>query len=152
LKLKDGPFSYDIDVSIILRSFATMYQILKERKREYSMNLRGKKTTAAQVYNSLIRSIANAYRDIMEQGFVDSDSHPTEFKLFNNPHRVIDGPCYAFLVHGKGPAVGGQGFTMSVNESSISESVDIRNNQIENVRPFTRMRFRVMLCAFNRTP
>eukprot|EP00804_Cyclotella_cryptica_P026688 CCRYP_007918-RA/>CCRYP_007918-RA protein AED:0.35 eAED:0.35 QI:932/1/1/1/1/1/3/166/417 len=101
------------------------------------MNLRGKKTTAAQVYTSLIRSIANVYRDVMEQGFVDSVSHPNEFKLFNNPHHVIDGPCYAFLVHGKGPAVGGQGFTMSVNESSISESVDIRNNQIENIRCFT---------------
>ncbi|KAL7519875.1 hypothetical protein ACHAWX_004632 [Stephanocyclus meneghinianus] len=101
------------------------------------MKLRGKKTTAAQVYNSLVRSIANVYRDIMEQGFVDSDAHPNEFKLFNNPHRVIDGPCYAFLVHGKGPAVGGQGFLMSVNESSVSESVDIRNNQIENIQCFT---------------
>lgn len=148
--MKDGPFSKHIGVSIIIRSFATIHQVLKERKREYSMKLRGKKTTAAQVYNSLVRSIANVYRDIMEQGVVDSDAHPNEFKLFNNPHRVIDGPCYAFLVHGKGPAVGGQGFLMSVNESSVSESVDIRNNQIENVSPFTYMWFSSMLCAFIR--
>ena len=77
----------------------------------------------------------------MEQGFIDSVSHPNEFKLFNNPHHVIDGPCYAFLVHGKGPAVGGQGFTMSVNETAISESVDIRNNQIENVSSLEIFRY-----------
>ena len=84
----------------------------------------------------------------MEQGFIDSVSHPNEFKQFNNPHHVIDGPCYAFLVHGKGPAVGGQGFAMSVNESSISESVDIRNNQIENVRTFAHAMFSFLSFIF----
>jgi hypothetical protein len=98
------------------------------------MPLRGEETTATEVYNALISSIANVYRDVMTTGFIDEYAHRDEYKLFNNPHRVVDGPCYAFLVHGKGPAVGGIGFNQT---SNMSTNVNIANNVIENVVCFT---------------
>ena len=41
----------------------------------------------------------------MQIGYIDPSVHPEEHKLFHNPQHAVDGPCYAFLVHGKGPAV-----------------------------------------------
>ena len=101
------------------------------------MPLRGEETTATEVYNALISSIANVYRDVMTTGFIDEYAHRDEYKLFNNPHRVVDGPCYAFLVHGKGPAVGGVGFAMTRDMDAASTNVNIANNNIENVVCFT---------------
>lgn len=102
------------------------------RQPVYSMKLRGSNTTASEVYNKLVSSIANVYRDVMNTGFIDEEAHPSEYKLFNNPHRVVDGPCYAFLVHGKGPAVGGVGFEISSDEATISKDVVIQDNLIKN--------------------
>ena len=102
------------------------------RQPVYSMMLRGSNTTAAEVYSKIVSSIANVYRDVMNTGFIDKEAHPTEYKLFNNPHRVVDGPCYAFLVHGKGPAVGGVGFNISSDDASISKDVVIQDNLIKN--------------------
>jgi len=53
-----------------------------------------------------------------------------------NPRRVLDGPCYAFVVHGKGPTVGGFGFTQATRES-MSSNVSIKNNVIENMMCWT---------------
>lgn len=102
------------------------------RQPVYSMTLRGSNTTAAEVYSKLVSSIANVYRDVMNSGFIDKKAHPTEYKLFNNPHRVVDGPCYVFLVHGRGPAVGGVGFNISSDETAISKDVVIQDNLIKN--------------------
>ena len=62
---------------------------------------------ASTAYDNLIRSIDNVYDDIINSnGKIDQIKHPEEYHLYNNPFDVIDGPCYAFLVHGRGPAVG----------------------------------------------
>lgn len=49
----------------------------------------------------------------------------------------MDGPCYAVLVHGRGPAVGGTGFEMSENLEDVSTDVAIENNDIRNIRCYT---------------
>ena len=56
------------------------------------MKLRGKMTTATAVYNNLMESINNVYADVMADGIIDKDKHSEEYKLFNNPKRVVDGP------------------------------------------------------------
>eukprot|EP01082_Thalassiosira_pseudonana_P006261 g5838.t1 g5838 contig20:267481-269540(+) len=125
----------------ILGSFSAAKQILPYLKAlkssSYSMPLRGRVTTVTEVYDAIVSSIANVYRDVMNTGFIDEYAHPDEYKLFNNPHRVVDGPCYAFLVHGKGPAVGGVGFAMTRDIDAASTNVNIANNNIENVVCFT---------------
>ena len=73
---------------------------LKELQPSNSMLLGGAVKTVEEVYDALVSSIASVYKDVKEYGFIQEDN-PNYF-LFNNPHKVIDGPCYGFLVHGKG--------------------------------------------------
>ena len=58
------------------------------------MTLNGQVRSAAVVYDTLIQSISNVYDDVVNgfDGEIDSDIHPTEYELFNNPNRVVDGP------------------------------------------------------------
>jgi hypothetical protein len=44
---------------------------------------------------------------------------------------------YAFLVHGRGPAVGDFAFELSTNSSLTSSNVVIKNNVIENIQCWT---------------
>ena len=65
---------------------------------------------AKGVFADLIMSINNIYEDdVLGNGHINKNMHPDEYHFYDNLFRVIDGPCYAFLVHGRGPAVGGQG-------------------------------------------
>ena len=104
----------------------------------YSATLKGKTVTAAEAYDSLIDSINNVYSDVVINnnnnagGIINKDLHPIEYELFNNDFHVVDGPCYAFLVHGKGPAVGGQGFILDNDDTTSSSNIVIRNNSINN--------------------
>jgi len=100
------------------------------------MNLRGKLTTAANLYDNLMNAIINVYNDVMKFGVIDKISHKTEYELFNNEQRVVDGPCYAFVVHGKGPAVGGFAFKKDESEF-LSKQISIENNNINNITCWT---------------
>ena len=52
----------------------------------------------------------NVYGNVvLVDGQIDEVKHPQEYHLFNNTFYVVDGPGYAFLVHGLGPAVGDHG-------------------------------------------
>jgi len=99
----------------VLGSFSAARQMLpfvknlKELAQPYAIQMRNVTTTSESVYDALVASIANVYRDVLSTGFINPSSHPDDHKLYHNVHKVVDGPCYAFLVHGKGPAVGGQG-------------------------------------------
>jgi hypothetical protein len=44
---------------------------------------------------------------------------------------------YAFLVHGRGPAVGDFGFDLSSNRTLTSSNVVIRQNKITNIKCWT---------------
>ena len=44
---------------------------------------------------------------------------------------------YAFLVHGRGPAVGDFGFELSTNTTLISSRIVIQNNKINNMKCWT---------------
>jgi hypothetical protein len=99
------------------------------------MTLRGIEVTAAQVYDALITSIENVYNDVILGGTIDQVKHPEEYKLFHNPFRVVDGPCYAFVIHGKGPAVGGQGEIFNEEDNQLTSSrVWIQDNNINNIK------------------
>ena len=91
--------------------------------------------SAADIYADLISSINNVYEDVvLGAGRISETAHPDEHHLFGNPFRAIDGPCYAFLVHGHGPAVGGQGFDFNTDATFTSSNVVIKDNTINNIR------------------
>ena len=127
----------------ILGSFSAALQIrpyikaLKDSNPVFSMTLGGSTKTVEDVYNNLITSIANVFHDVRNYEFIDADTHKEEWELYNNFNRVVDGPCYVFLVHGKGPAVGGFGEEMSTDDSALSKDVNIVNNNAENIKCFT---------------
>eukprot|EP00581_Thalassiosira_minuscula_P006599 CAMPEP_0183703728 /NCGR_PEP_ID=MMETSP0737-20130205/1363_1 /TAXON_ID=385413 /ORGANISM="Thalassiosira miniscula, Strain CCMP1093" /LENGTH=655 /DNA_ID=CAMNT_0025930525 /DNA_START=215 /DNA_END=2182 /DNA_ORIENTATION=- len=91
---------------------------------------------AEDLYKNLIEAINNVYNDVIYgNGFIDKQKHEEEYHLFHNPFRVIDGPCYAFLVHGKGPAVGGQGERFEETDDTVTSSnIVISNNNIANIQ------------------
>ena len=127
----------------ILGSFSAALQIrpyikaLKDNNPDFSMTLGGSTKTVGDVYDTLLSHIANVFRDVMRDGRINSVEHPVEYQLYNNPHQVVDGPCYAFLVHGKGPAVGGFGEEPSTDVSALSANVSILNNNVANIKCFT---------------
>ncbi|KAL7538809.1 hypothetical protein ACHAXR_008806, partial [Thalassiosira sp. AJA248-18] len=92
--------------------------------------------SAVDVYDNLIAAIDNVYGDIIgSDGKINESNHPDEYNLFNNPFNVVDGPCYAFLVHGRGPAVGGQGENFNEDDgTATSSNVVIKNNTIKNIK------------------
>ena len=72
--------------------------------------------TSTELYDDLIASIDSVYDYV-----INSDPLSTELSaLYLNPLLVVDGPCYAFVVHGKGPAVNGFGEVFSADESTTS--------------------------------
>ena len=127
----------------ILGSFSAALQIrpylkqLKATNPGYSMTLGGSVKSVEAVYDNLVGHIANVYRDVMEDGFINEATHPDEYSLYDNPKRVVDGPCYVFLVHGKGPAVGGFGEIQAEDVSALSNNVAILNNNAQNIKCFT---------------
>ena len=127
----------------ILGSFSAALQIrayveqLLASSPNFTMNLGGVSKTVEEVYDNLVDHIANVFNDVRSDGFIDADEHPDEWKLYNNFNRVVDGPCYAFLVHGKGPAVGGFGEMQTSDASALSSDVSIRNNNVNNIKCFT---------------
>jgi hypothetical protein len=74
----------------------------KLTESNYSMHLRGVTTDASTLYNNLLTSIKNVFDDVSKFGAINPSTHPDEHRLFDNPKRVVDGPCYAFL--GKPPS------------------------------------------------
>ena len=127
----------------ILGSFSAALQIrpylkqLKATNPGYSRTLGGSVKSVEAVYDNLVGHIANVYRDVMEDGFIDEATHPDEYNLYDNPMRVVDRPCYVFLVHGKGPAVGGFGEAQAENADALSNNVAILNNNAQNIKCFT---------------
>jgi hypothetical protein len=100
---------------------------------DYKMPIRGEITSASVIYEELMESIRNVYDDVINGGgYISKENHPVEHALFDNPLRVVDGPAYAFLVHGRGPAVGGFGEFLDNDQTKTSSNVLIRDNTILN--------------------
>jgi len=102
---------------------------------DYSMTIGGSTVTAAEAYDDLTSTLTAVYEDVIANGSI-SESNPG-YALFNNIHSVIDGPCYSFVVHGKGPAVGGTGFTLDRDDTITSSNIVIQNNLIQNIKCWT---------------
>lgn len=143
LEIKDCDIPNNRHDVPILGSFSAALQIrpylkhLKASNPGYSMSLGGSVKSVEEVYDTLVSHIANVYKDVMEYGFIDPTIHPVEYELYNNAKQVVDGPCYVFLVHGKGPAVGGFGEEQSEDDSELSADVSILDNTARNIKCFT---------------
>ncbi|GFH62103.1 hypothetical protein CTEN210_18579 [Chaetoceros tenuissimus] len=126
----------------IVGSFSAATQVshygkaLKEMN--FGMDIKGVYTSAAEVYERLVATIENVAYDVLfrNKGFINEKKHPEEYFLFHNKNSVVDGPCYAFVIHGKGPAVGGFGFELS-DSSKMSSNIQIIDNVIENIKCWT---------------
>ena len=63
------------------------------------MKLRGKETSAAEVYDKLVASINNVFEDVMQFGRIREEIHKEEYDLFHNSRRVVDGPWLVLRRH-----------------------------------------------------
>ena len=87
-----------------------------------------------QNYSDVITTINNVYQDVIYgNGFINEKSHPVEHHVFNNPFKVVDGPCYVFLVHGKGPAVGGQRQSLNGGASLTCSNIVIKDKKVSSI-------------------
>lgn len=87
----------------VLGTYSAARQILPyiealalSKAQPYAMKLRGVQISSMSVYESLVTSIANVYRDVLNTGFINYAEHPEEYNLFHNPHHAVDGPCCEF--------------------------------------------------------
>ncbi|GFH61539.1 hypothetical protein CTEN210_18015 [Chaetoceros tenuissimus] len=123
----------------VIGSFSAAAQISHYGKAlkamNFGMNLKGVFTTAEEVYNSLSAMIENTYFVVSrnkDSTFFEK-KFPDEYFLFHNKNQVVDGPCYAFVIHGKGPAVGGFGFELA-ESTKMSSNIQISDNTIDNIK------------------
>ncbi|GFH61566.1 hypothetical protein CTEN210_18042 [Chaetoceros tenuissimus] len=123
----------------VIGSFSAAAQISHYGKAlkamNFGMNLKGVFTTAEEVYNSLLAMIENTYFVVSrnkDSTFFEK-KFPEEYFLFHNKNQVVDGPCYAFVIHGKGPAVGGFGFELA-ESTKMSSNIQISDNTIDNIK------------------
>lgn len=71
-----------------------------------TLTVDGAALDVATVRNALRRAINTTHADVMAGGAIDA-AHEPEFGLFHNPHGVVDGNSYSFLVNSVGVAVNG---------------------------------------------
>jgi len=132
---QDLPVLGLFSAALNIRSY--LDKIMKSSEgQSLSLTIGGTNFTVNDIYSALVKHIGNVFRDVMNTGSINP-THVEEYFLYNNPNRVIDGPCYAFLVHGRGPAVGGFGNVQSTDVSALSTDVSILNNNIANIKCFT---------------
>jgi len=88
--------------------------------------------SSTEMYGNLIDSISQVYDEVINGG--GTTTNP----IFHNPLSVVDGPCYAFVIHGKGSAVLDFGETFAADESTTSSNIIIEDNKIENFKCWTK--------------
>jgi hypothetical protein len=67
----------------------------------FEMTLRGQRTTASDLYDSLLDSINVVFEDVVHggEGQIDPVAHPVEYALYDNRFKVVDGPwCVCFVL------------------------------------------------------
>ena len=79
----DVPFFGSFDAA---RFIVPYVKVLKYAAQPYSMQPRSVQTSSAMVYESLVQSITNVYRDVMQTGFIDASAHHKEHTFFRDPH------------------------------------------------------------------
>ena len=78
------------------------------------LTIQGETLTATDIKGALRTSINRVHDDIIVdrhltdgRATIDAAAHPEEYALFHNPHGVVDGNSYSFLVNRRGVAVNG---------------------------------------------
>jgi hypothetical protein len=123
----------------VIGSFSAATQISHYGKAlkdmNFGMEIKGVFTTAEEVYNDLLAMIENTYFVVSRNkgSTFFEKKFPDEYFLFHNKNQVVDGPCYAFIIHGKGPAVGGFGFELT-ESTKMSSNIQISDNTIHNIK------------------
>ena len=74
-----------------------------------TLDVNGETLTATDIQADLAAAINNVHHDVIVTGagVIDQAAHPVEYGVFHNPHGVVDGNSYSFLVNPLGVAVNG---------------------------------------------
>ena len=101
-----------------------------------TLTVQGRTRSAAEVRAALRASVNRVHADVVggrsrpgERAAIDRERHPDEHALFHNPHGVVDGNSYSFLVNPLGVAVNG---FPSRPERDGAEEIVFRNVRVRN--------------------
>ncbi len=74
-----------------------------------TLRVLGEELDAIAIRAALREAVNRVHEDVIVdgRGFIDATRHPDEHALFHNPHGVVDGNAYGYLVNPRGVAVGG---------------------------------------------
>lgn len=100
---------------------------LVENNSKTVLFVNGKRQVAAKDARDRIQEAINAvHEDLVEKGrqTIDLVRHPEEYALFHNPHQVIDGNCYGFLINAFGQAI--EGFPVHAKHKKVELARNIR--------------------------
>jgi len=131
-------FCVDVDIPCKRSPYG---KYLRDNYPTRTITLRGQKYNSTELYDKLQHAINDVYDTVVygkSKRRNSRDPNQLVDELFNNPFGVVDGPCYAFLVHGRGPAVNDFTEDFNENDSETSSNAIIRNNDIRNIKCWTK--------------
>ena len=101
-----------------------------------TLTVDGVELSAGDIQAALRVAINNTHEDVISDGlgFIDRSEHPTEYGVFHNPHGIIDGNSYSFLVNAVGVAV--DGFPLAPDEDARAERIRFRNVHVVDQHSF----------------
>ena len=111
---------------------------LKEPKAKTILKINNIIYNIDDIRDELMDSINNVYEDVIVDsintgGYIDTNKHPNEFRLYHNNETIIDGNAYGILLNKIGVAVNGfPNRTNSITERS-SNNIIIKNTIIKNL-------------------
>jgi len=101
---------------------------LVEEGSPTTLKVQGQQLSAAVILEALRSSVNNVAADVQATGFINSNTHPSEFALYDNHLRLIDGNSYSVLLNKIGVAINGFPLQPQAPYTSIPASdVEMRN-------------------------
>lgn len=96
----------------------------------------GRKREAKEIVDRLKQAVIAVHRDLIieKKARIDSEQHPEEYALFHNPHGVIDGNCYGFLINSYGQAVEGFPVKEIVKAEDTAQEILFENVVVESLK------------------
>ncbi|MCB1118785.1 MAG: right-handed parallel beta-helix repeat-containing protein [Chlamydiia bacterium] len=74
-----------------------------------TLKVKGRDLDVKTIAHNLTTAINHVHQDLIEKGLpqIDQHAHPEEYALFHNPHGVLDGNSYSFVLNHFGMATNG---------------------------------------------
>lgn len=99
-----------------------------------TLEVNGEMLDAEMILDQLRTAINAVHEDVIIDNYsmsgysqIDPNQHPDEYALFHNPHGVIDGNSYSFLVNNVGVAVNGFPAQADQEADALARNVVFRN-------------------------